>query len=559
MSVLVLKMRLAWVALGAFALASAQTQFLSQRRLSQSQVPTQTRPSDVDALDSFWQSVKGKGGGCAPGWGNRSLDPCVGEATDPHNAQGFGAWKGVACVPCPDEDYMCVAQIWLDGKCLRGTIPESFAGLTELWWLFLTNNNITGPLPRTNWATFPKLVSIDIAHNNINGDLPLDSMKSMPALRYIKAHHNMLDSVTYSGGGFESLQELKFIYNRNLTSRFPEHLATVPNLLQLEMHDTNISAGPVPTGPWPSLDFLLISGTGGLCGGALPRPCEDPEVFCDLSQALPSCDEDEVAAVAVEPASASRQGPTSTRPSDTAALNAFWQSVKGEHGGNAPGWGNLSMDVCVGDATDPHNAQGFGQWKGVACIPCPDEPQYYCVHEIFLDGKSLKGTIPESFRGLTELRYILLSNNEIKGPLPHTNWETFPKLVHLDISHNNITGSLPLTGLSKMPKLKYLSMHHNMLDEVCYHGGGFPELERLSIIYNRNMTGLFPRGLGELPALKRLEMHDTHLRGQVPTGPWTSLQLLLISGTGGLCGEVPSRCSEADVHCDLSAGVLPAC
>merc|ERR1712060_103327 len=309
-------------------------QFLGQRRLSQvvdSQVPMQTRPSDIDALDNFWQSVKGQGGGCAPGWGNRSVDPCVGEATDPHNAQGFGAWKGVACVPCPGENFMCVAQIWLDGKCLRGTIPESFRGLTELWWLFLTNNNITGPLPTTNWATFPKLVSIDIAHNN---------------------------------------------------------------LMQLEMHDTNISSGPVPTGPWSNLDFLLISGTGGLCGGPLPSPCQDPEVFCDLTQDLPACDGDDDDAALVEH---SVQMPTSTRPSDIQALNAFWQSVRGEHGGNAPGWGDLSVDVCVGDATDPHNAQGFGQWKGVACIPCPDEPQYYCVHEIFLDGKSLKGTIPETF------------------------------------------------------------------------------------------------------------------------------------------------------------------
>merc|ERR1712039_642061 len=134
-------------------------------------------------------------------------------------------------------------------------------------------------------------------------------------------------------------------------------------------------------------------------------------------------------------------------------------------------------------------------------------------HEIFLDGKRLKGTIPETFRNLTELRYILLSNNNIKGPLPYMNWETFPKLVHFDVSHNNITGTLPLSHLSKMPKLRYLSVHHNMLDEVCYHGGGFPELERLSMIYNRNMTGLLPQGLGELPALRRLEMHDTHLRG----------------------------------------------
>merc|ERR1711920_396939 len=140
----------------------------------------------------------------------------------------------------------------------------------------------------TNWATFPKLVSIDIAHNNINGDLPLDSMKSMSSLRYIKAHHNMLDSVTYSGGGFEKLLELKFIYNRNLTSTFPAGFASIPNLMQLEMHDTHLR-GNVPAGPWSSLQLLLISGTGGLCG-EVPQKCAEDGVHCDLSPGvLPAC------------------------------------------------------------------------------------------------------------------------------------------------------------------------------------------------------------------------------------------------------------------------------
>merc|ERR1712203_793460 len=267
-------------------------------------------------------------------------------------------------------------------------------------WLFLTNNNITGPLPTTNWATFPKLVSIDIAHNNINGDLPLDSMKSMPSLRYIKAHHNMLDSVTYSGGGFENLLELKFIYNRNLTSTFPAGFASIPNLLQLEMHDTNISGGPVPTGPWSNLDFLLIS-----------------------------------------------------------------------------------------------------------------NENYMCVAQIWLDGKCLRGTIPESFRGLTELWWLFLTNNNITGPLPTTNWATFPKLVSIDIAHNNINGNLPLDSMKPMSSLRYIKAHHNMLDSVTYTGGGFEKLLELKFIYNRNLPSKFPAGFASIPNLQQLQMHDTNISG----------------------------------------------
>lgn len=538
-----------------------------------------TRPSDIVALTAFWESVKGtdgegKPGGCAPGWGDQSLDPCAGDATDPNNAQGFGQWKGVACVTCPDEpQYLCVAQIWLDDKCLFGTIPETFAGLTELWWLLLSQNNITGPLPTTNWVTLPKLVSIDLSHNTITGDLPLDSMKNNDRLRYIKVYHNMLDTLTYTGGGFKSLYWLKMIYNRNLTATFPDGFASIPHLRELEMHDTNISGGPVPTGPWRNLEMLWISGTGGLCGDRLPDACgnrqcidyspfDPPATYCDLTtdadfEPCDSAEADEVP----EDVDVGCDGvtPTETRPSDVDALDNLWQSVKGVDGGNAPGWGNRSLDPCIGDATDPHNSQGFGQWKGVACVPCPEDPRYYCVSQIWLDGKTLKGRIPENFTGLTELWQLLLSNNHILGPLPYANWKTFPKLVNFDVSYNNITGNLPLNELSEIPTLRYIAAHHNMLDELCYHGGGFPELLRLNFIYNRNMTGVFPQGFSQIPRLRQLYMHDTHLRGNVPTDGWRDLQLLMISGTGGLCGEIPAACSRPGTHCDLLPGSLPPC
>jgi len=183
---------------------------------------------------------------------------------------------------------MCVRQIFLDNKCLRGSIPEDFKGLTELWWLMLSNNNITGPLPVNNWKTMSKLASLDVSHNNINGSLPLDGLKQAPALRYIKAHHNYLDGLEYSGGGFPNLFELNFIYNRNLTAQFPAGLAEVPKLRRFEIHDTNLS-GMVPKEPWHSIELMLISGTGGLCGH-VPEACGLPDVHCDLEVgALSAC------------------------------------------------------------------------------------------------------------------------------------------------------------------------------------------------------------------------------------------------------------------------------
>jgi len=297
---------------------------------------------------------------------------------------------------------------------------------------------------------------------------------------------------------------------------------------------------------------MMISGTGGLCGDGLPTACKREGTKCDLVAPLPPCG----GAVSI---TLPHDLPKQTRPSDVDALARFWNSVSGGTG-NAPGWGNRSLDPCVGDATDPHNAQGFGQWKGVACVVCPKQPEYYCVSQIWLDGKSLSGSIPESFTGLSELWWLLLSNNRIVGSLPYSNWKTLPNLVSLDVSHNNITGALPMNELSELPKLRYLAAHHNMLDEFCYyHKGGFPSLTRLSVIYNRNMTGMLPQAISTLPHLRRLEMHDTHVRGSSPSGTFSSLQLLLISGTGGLCGKIPATCSHPEVHCDLGLGALPSC
>jgi len=249
-----------------------------------------TRPSDTEALLALWEANGEQG--TLIGWGKG--DPCVGKIPkNQRNAQGFGPWKGVGCVPCPEDpsgDMLCVSQIWQHQKNLNGTIPEEFRGLTELEWLFLSANNLTGPMPQSNWITFPKLHTIDISYNNINGDLPLDKISSIPTLEVILAHDNHFDSVSYHGGGFSELRHLDFNYNRNMSGLVPcEPLSKLPQLQTLAIHDTNLT-GPCFNGPWPAMATLIITGTGGLCG---PHPdvCSRKGVFCDvpLDYPFPPC------------------------------------------------------------------------------------------------------------------------------------------------------------------------------------------------------------------------------------------------------------------------------
>jgi len=252
-----------------------------------------TRPSDREAVLALWNANGSPGQ--LKGWGKG--DPCIGPP-DPGqgNAQGFGPWKGVACVPCtkdnPTGKEYCVSEIWNHQKNLTGTIPETFRDLNDLKWLFLSANNMTGPMPQNNWFTFPNLRYLDITYNTINGVLPLDRLSSIPALQTILAHDNHFDSVCYNGGGFPELTTLDMKYNRNMSGVFPsEPLSKLPKLRFLAIHDTNLT-GPVFNGPYPSMENLIISGSGDLCG---PHPdvCDRDGVFCDIPPIypFPDCEE----------------------------------------------------------------------------------------------------------------------------------------------------------------------------------------------------------------------------------------------------------------------------
>ena len=129
----------------------------------------------------------------------------------------------------------------------------------------------------------------------------------------------------------------------------------------------------------------------------------------------------------------------------------------------------------------------------MACRPCSDNPTLFCVRSIWLHQKSLKGQIPTEFRNLVDLEILLLSANNITGPLPVGMLATFTKLSKLDLSYNLITGEFPLAELADLPRLKRVNVDNNHLDTISQpEDGGFDSLLYFNIDYNRNLTGPFP-------------------------------------------------------------------
>lgn len=170
----------------------------------------------------------------------------------------------------------------------------------------------------------------------------------------------------------------------------------------------------------------------------------------------------------------------------------------------------------------------------------------------------LAGSVSDSIKNLTEIKYIDLSGINLTGNLPSLS--SLSKLVVLDLKNNKLTGSIPalptslsylslgqnnfngnlalqikeLTKLavldlglnditgpiraewSVLVNLKYFYLYGNVLSgSIPAFISSFPKLEALALDYNQ-LVGSIPVGLGNLTKLRKLTLHQNKLTGEVP-------------------------------------------
>ncbi|KAJ0503417.1 putative leucine-rich repeat-containing, plant-type, leucine-rich repeat domain superfamily [Helianthus annuus] len=145
-----------------------------------------------------------------------------------------------------------------------------------------------------------------------------------------------------------------------------------------------------------------------------------------------------------------------------------------------------------------------------------------------LSNNDIQGHIPDSIRAMTDLMHLDLSNNDIQGHIPDwigeigRNW-----LSILDLSNNSITGTIPNVyqevpiSLYKCQKLIIIDLGNNKLNDT------------------------FPGWLGDLPKLQGLFLRSNSFHGGIVTSsklkfPFPSLQVLDLSHNG-FVGHLPTK------------------
>ncbi|KAH1039061.1 hypothetical protein J1N35_040804 [Gossypium stocksii] len=175
------------------------------------------------------------------------------------------------------------------------------------------------------------------------------------------------------------------------------------------------------------------------------------------------------------------------------------------------------------ELNDPHGV--LNNWDEDSVDPC-SWAMITCSSENLVIGlgapsQSLSGTLSGTIGNLTNLRQVLLQNNNISGKIP-PELGTLPKLQTLDLSNNRFSSEIP-GSFGQLNSLQYLRLNNNSL------------------------SGPFPASLAKIPQLAFLDFSYNNLSGPVPKFPARTFSIV---GNPLICGSSSTEVCSGSVNAD---------
>ncbi|KAJ8766102.1 hypothetical protein K2173_020618 [Erythroxylum novogranatense] len=176
------------------------------------------------------------------------------------------------------------------------------------------------------------------------------------------------------------------------------------------------------------------------------------------------------------------------------------------------------------------------------CLVGPSFPMWLRIQSeltsVTLRNVGISDIIPEGwFSNLSsQITYLILSNNQIKGELP-THLE-FLNLNIIDLSSNHFEGSLPLWSTNATEVYLQNNLFSGSIPEDL--GALMPRLQKLRLSSN-HLNGRIPSSWCDLKGLQILSLRSNHLSGEFPNCWYHSFMLWAIDvSANSLTGKIPS-------------------
>ncbi|KAJ0709869.1 putative leucine-rich repeat domain superfamily [Helianthus annuus] len=411
-----------------------------------------------------------------------------------------------------------------------GKIDESITNLTNLRSLVLSDNMLSGSIPR-NIGKLSLLEKLELHTNLLNGTLPL-SLVNCTKLQLLILRFNSLGGrlSDFDFSGFSQLTKVDLAVNQ-FSGVLPKSLFSCKSLTAIRLARNKLVGEISPDIlELPSLSFLSLT----------------RNTFKNISQALNIL---------------SRHGKLTTLLLNS---NFFNQTLPAS------------------------GISGFQELKVMelgACMLFGQVPIWLMsltnLEYIALSDNNISGKIPGWLQYLPNLFYLALNNNLLSGGLPveltrlpalathqvldqvkndnlelpviivplnASNWQyncpaSIPPM--LDLSYNNLSGDIPVE-IGNMMSIQVLDLSNN------YFSGTIPSsisnltnLETLELSHNL-LSGEIPTSLTSLNFLSDFNVAYNNLQGSVPTGrQFDTFSNQSYQGNPRLCGPpMQKSCSK---------------
>ncbi|XP_019184853.1 PREDICTED: receptor-like protein 12 [Ipomoea nil] len=418
---------------------------------------------------------------------------------------------------------------------LVGTIPIQISHLNHLTSLYLNGNYLTGPILESllsNHTKLSQLVFLDLSWNLFEGFIPA-GIGRLTKLELLNLGVNYFTGIIPSQ--ISQLQHLTSLsLNKNIFTegRFPEELFSNMTKLQTFSCGWNLFHGPFPTSLIKLSKLKLLDLSENYFYGSIPPTIENltlleefsvlgtllqgniPTTLCTL-RSLEGLDLSESSFSGVIPRCLG----------NLTLLRYLYLDFNMLHG-------NIPKTLC--------NLQNSlellflsNNSLGGAIPQCLGEMKFLTTLDV--SKNHLRGMItPPTLKlcGLSSLKVLDLSDNNLHGPLPLCLENFSKELVFINLARNQFQGTIP-GACTKRNNLLYFNLNGNHLEGI--FPPGLVNCTSLQVLDlgNNNLSDSFPHWIDTLPDLRALVLRSNHFFGEIypsdTTFPFPKLHILDIS------------------------------